>query len=359
MKRFALIVGTRPNFVKAAAVERALCARGAEVLLVHTGQHFDPALSHSFFAQLALPAPAHHLGVSAGSRGEQFGAIVRGLAALLPTLGVAEVIVVGDVTSTAAGAVAADACDLPLCHVEAGLRSRDPSMPEERNRRVTDVLASRWFASEPSGVANLEAEGVAPGRVHLVGNVMIDTLLRFRDAALAGAPWRAHGLERGGYAVATLHRPGNVDAREPLAESLAVLGEAGRRWPVLFASHPRTQARLREFGLAVPDGVRLMPPAEYLDFIGLMAGARVVLTDSGGAQEETTALDVPCLTMRENTERPITCELGSARLIGRDVARARPLLDDIAAGRYPPARAVPLWDGKAGERIAAILVEGA
>lgn len=353
--RFALVVGTRPNFVKASAVERALSAHGAEVLLLHTGQHFDPALSDRLFARLELPAPAHHLGVSAGSRGDQFGAIVRGLSALLPTLKVAEVIVVGDVTSTAAGAVAADACDLPIAHVEAGLRSFDDSMPEERNRRMTDVLASRWFASEPSGVDNLAREGVDRARVHLVGNVMIDTLLRFREQAQAAAPWQAHGVERGGYAVATLHRPGNVDSAVPLAESLALLGAAARRWPVLFAAHPRTQARLREFGLEVPPGVRLTPPADYLDFIGLMAGARVVLTDSGGAQEETTALDVPCLTMRENTERPVTCELGSSRLVGRDLGRAEPLLEDIATGRYPAARAVPLWDGRAGERIAAVL----
>jgi UDP-N-acetylglucosamine 2-epimerase (non-hydrolysing) len=263
--------------------------------------------------------------------------------------------VVGDVTSTVAGALAADALDLRLSHIEAGLRSGDDTMPEERNRKVTDVLAQRLFASEPAGVANLAREGVPPGRVHLVGNVMIDTLLRFKAEALAAAPWASHGLDRGQYAVATLHRPGNVDTPAALAECVAVLAETGRRMPVLFAVHPRTTQRLAAAGLALPPSVRALPPQDYFDFLGLMAGAAVVLTDSGGAQEETTALGVPCLTMRDNTERPITCERGTSRLVGRRLPDATRALDEIAAGNDPRGEGVPLWDGGAGARIADLL----
>lgn len=355
--KLALIVGTRPNFVKAAAVLRGLERRGRHVILIHTGQHSDASLSDSFFARLGLPEPEHHLGLARGSRGEQLGTIVQALSLLLPSLKLDEVVVVGDVTSTAAGALAADACDLPVCHVEAGLRSFDPSMPEERNRRVVDVLAKRHFVSEPSGVKNLLAEGMAATTIHFVGNVMIDTLTRFREEARDDAPWARLGLREHGYAVATLHRPGNVDSRGSLAESLTILAEAARRWPVVFATHPRTAARLSDFGLAVPKGVRMLPPLDYLEFIGLMSAARAVLTDSGGAQEETTALNVPCLTLRENTERPITVEIGSSRLVGRSLEKATRVLDEIEAGAFPDAKSVPLWDGHAGDRIADVLLE--
>jgi UDP-N-acetylglucosamine 2-epimerase (non-hydrolysing) len=353
--KFGLVVGTRPNFVKAAAVHAALLRRGLEVDLIHTGQHFDEALSDSFFRRLELPAPAVHLGIGQGSRAQQFGGIVRALGEHLPGSGIDEVIVVGDVTSTAASAVAADSCDLPVAHVEAGLRSFDLGMPEERNRRLVDALAARHFVSEPAGIENLRREGHVGAQVHLVGNVMIDTLLRFRDEAVRRAPWRALGVERGAYAIATLHRPSNVDTPAALAESLEVLRAAAALGPVLFSVHPRTARRFADFGLALPADVRALPPQDYLDFIGLMAGARVVLTDSGGAQEETTVLRVPCLTMRENTERPVTVEQGSSRLIGRSAAAARRHLDEIAAGTYDLGAGVPLWDGSAGHRIAEIL----
>jgi UDP-N-acetylglucosamine 2-epimerase (non-hydrolysing) len=354
--KLGLVVGTRPNFVKAAAVLRALARRGAHVDLFHTGQHFDVKLSDSFFQRLELPEPTYHLGVGAGSRGEQFGAIVAALSKLLPRTGVAELIVVGDVTSTAAGAVAADACDIPVCHVEAGLRSFDLTMPEERNRKVVDALARRHFVSEPAGVTNLRGEGHNGETIHLVGNVMIDTLFRFKDEARRSAPWLKQELNERQYAVATLHRPSNVDGPNALAESMAVLAETGSSYPVVFACHPRTTQRLKDFGIAVPPSVKLLPPLDYLEFIGLMAGARLVLTDSGGMQEETTALGVPCLTMRENTERPITVEKGSSRLIGRSVAEARRWLDEIDAGRYAMEGPIPLWDGQAGDRIAELLL---
>jgi UDP-N-acetylglucosamine 2-epimerase (non-hydrolysing) len=352
---YALIVGTRPNFVKAAAVVRALAVRGVPLLLIHTGQHFDAQLSDVFFQRLGLPQPDHHLGVGAGSRGEQFGEITRRLSGLFAEHRPQEVIVVGDVTSTAAAAVAADSCDIPVIHVEAGLRSFDKTMPEERNRLIVDALARRHLVSEPAGVANLLREGHSSDTVHLVGNVMIDTLYRFRDEARAAAPWTRHEVRERGYAVATLHRPANVDTPEALRGSLEVLSLVAARVPVLFAAPPRTQARLKELGVPVPTEIRVLPPLEYLEFVGLMGGARVVLTDSGGAQEETTALGVPCLTMRENTERPITVEQGSSRLIGRSTALARQYLDEIDAGTYAPGRPIELWDGHAAERIADLL----
>jgi UDP-N-acetylglucosamine 2-epimerase (non-hydrolysing) len=290
------------------------------------------------------------------SRGEQLGEIVARLSALLPSLGLDELIVVGDVTSTAAGALAADSCDLAVAHVEAGLRSFDPTMPEERYRRVVDSIARRLLVTEPAGVTNLEREGHPPDRVHLVGNVMIDTLLRFRGPAEDARQWEQFGCNPHEYVVATLHRPSNVDTPTALAESLDVLGAASRRFPVLFSAHPRTQAHLAEFELSLPNQVRLLPPLEYLDFIGLMSRGAAVLTDSGGAQEETTVLDVPCLTMRENTERPITCELGSSRLVGRSVAAVEQAFDEIAAGTYPRAQPIPLWDGRAGDRIAELML---
>ncbi len=353
--KLGLVVGTRPNFVKAAAVHSALVRRGLEVDVLHTGQHFDEALSDSFFRGLELPAPRVNLGIGPGSRASQFGDIVRALGEYLPASGLDELIVVGDVTSTAAAAVAADACDLPVAHVEAGLRSFDLAMPEERNRRVVDALAVRHFVSEPAGVENLRREGHAGEQVHLVGNVMIDTLLRFRDEALRREPWRALGVERGRYAIATLHRPSNVDSRAALAESLEVLRLAAVSGPLLFSVHPRTTQRLAAHGLALPANLRALPPQDYLAFIGLMAGARVVLTDSGGAQEESTVLRVPCLTMRENTERPITVTAGTSRLIGRSADAARRHLDEIASGAYDLGPGVPLWDGLASERIAEIL----
>ncbi|MBK8169284.1 MAG: UDP-N-acetylglucosamine 2-epimerase (non-hydrolyzing) [Sandaracinaceae bacterium] len=354
---FGLVVGTRPNFVKAAPILRALQTASIPCKLIHTGQHFDKALSDSFFQRLGLPTPDVHLGVSANGRGEQFGEIVRSLSAVLPSLELTKLIVVGDVTSTAAAAIAADCCDIAVVHVEAGLRSFDQTMPEERNRRIVDAIAKELFASEPAGVTNLLREGHDQNQVFLVGNVMIDTLLRFRDEALAATPWKNHGVEKSNYAVATLHRPANVDTEAALRESVAILGEVARDMPVLFAVHPRTTARLQRFGITLPAAVSQLPPQDYFDFLGLMGGAAVVLTDSGGAQEETTALGVPCLTLRENTERPITVEQGTSRLCGRRIGEIRNYLDQIKANKYQIGSGVPLWDGHAAERIVAVLAK--
>lgn len=356
MKKLGLVVGARPNFVKAAAVVRALEERAIKPILIHTGQHHDAALSDRFFQRFQLPKPDYHLGVQPGTRGEQAGEMITRLSKLIPILNLDELLVVGDVTSTLAGALAADACDLPVSHVEAGLRSFDMAMPEERNRKVVDAIAHRLFVSEPSGVENLKREGHADNRIFFVGNVMIDTLMRFREEAVAAAVWRTLGLEPSKYAVATLHRPSNVDQRDALAECLDCLRVVGDSMPIVFAVHPRTQVKLQEFGLVLPESIRLMPPLDYLDFISLMAVARVVLTDSGGAQEETTALGVPCLTMRENTERPVTCQKGSARLVGRSVEKVRESMAEIMNGRFLLGQTIPFWDGKAASRIADVLL---
>jgi UDP-N-acetylglucosamine 2-epimerase (non-hydrolysing) len=354
--KIGLVAGTRPNFVKAAAVINALNARDVPVEFIHTGQHYDALLSEAFLRPLGLPDPDHHLEVGPAPRGEQFGEIVTRLAHLLPALQLDVLIVVGDVTSTAAGAVAADSSDVPVAHVEAGLRSFDETMPEERNRRLVDTLAHLLFVTEPSGVTNLRNEGHDDSEIHLVGNVMIDTLLRFRDDIALRQAWRDHGVSEHEYAVATLHRPSNVDTAETLSESLAVLGLAARRWPVLFSAHPRTQQRLRTHHLPLPEGVRLLPPLDYFEFMSLMSGARAVLTDSGGAQEETAALGVPCFTMRENTERPITIEIGSSRLVGRSLVLVEAALAELDAGAFDGVPKIPLWDGHAAERIADILL---
>jgi UDP-N-acetylglucosamine 2-epimerase (non-hydrolysing) len=355
-----LVVGARPNFMKAAPLLRAFRTRGIECVLVHTGQHFDRAMSDAFFESLGLPEPDVHLGIGGGTRASQFARIVAELEAVLVGTAPDRVIVVGDVTSTAAAAVAADLCDVPVDHVEAGLRSFDLSMPEERNRRVADALAANLFVSEPSGVENLLAEGKPRDRIHLVGNVMIDTLENFRERAVAGRPWENLGLERGKYAVLTVHRPANVDTREALNALAAVVGEiVATGLKVVFPVHPRTAERLsgEPVGALRSDDVLLVPPMEYVTFLGLVAGASLVATDSGGLQEETTVLDVPCLTLRENTERPVTLREngGSSVLVGLDPGRARGALGGVIGGKFPTAARPALWDGHAAERIASVL----
>jgi len=358
-RKLGLVAGTRPNFVKAAALIRAIGARRAPVAFIHTGQHYDALLSDAFLQPLGLPEPGYHLDVGPGPRGEQFGQIVERLSRLLRTLDLDLLIVVGDVTSTAAAAIAGDASDVAIAHVEAGLRSFDETMPEERNRRVVDTLARLLFVTEPAGVDNLRREGRDSRDIHLIGNVMIDTLFRFRADVKRWRAWEAQGVVEREYALATLHRPSNVDEAGTLAESLAVLGHVAHRWPVLFSAHPRTQQRLREFALPLPDDVRLLPPLGYFEFISLMSGARTVLTDSGGAQEETSALGIPCFTMRETTERPITVELGTSRLVGRSIERVDQALAELDAGRLDRVAEIPLWDGHAAERITEILLGSA
>jgi UDP-N-acetylglucosamine 2-epimerase (non-hydrolysing) len=358
--RVVLVAGARPNFMKVAPLVAAFeKAGGCETCLVHTGQHYDAELSRVFFEELGIPRPDIDLEVGSGSHAHQTAEVMIRFEPVLLDRRPDLVVVVGDVNSTLACAVTAAKLGVPVAHVEAGLRSFDESMPEELNRRLTDVI-SRWlFVSEPSGMENLAREGIPAERCHFVGNVMIDTLLGHRDAARDQRAPENFGVADRDYVVLTLHRPSNVDRRDVLAGILDALEEIAASVPVLLPLHPRTAAALSRFDLRNRadgiSGLALLPPLGYLDFLGLMADAMAVLTDSGGIQEETTVLGVPCLTLRENTERPITLEKGTNRLTGSDPKR---ILDAFRALRRPGDRAVQvpdLWDGQAAGRIVEIL----
>ncbi|HST64570.1 MAG TPA: UDP-N-acetylglucosamine 2-epimerase (non-hydrolyzing) [Mycobacteriales bacterium] len=353
--RAVCVAGARPNFMKIKPVMDALEQRGVELVLVHTGQHYDAAMSDVFFTDLGIRPPDRHLEVGSGSHAAQTGAVMAAFEALVAVERPDVVVVVGDVNSTVACALVAAKAGGLVAHVEAGLRSRDWSMPEEVNRVVTDRISDYLLAPSEDAVANLRAEGYRPDQVHLVGNVMVDTLLANLDRALTSDVLSRLGLEAGGYGLVTLHRPANVDDPAVLGGILAGLAVPARELPLVLPAHPRARPLLERLGL--PSGVRLVPPAGYLDFVALEASARLVLTDSGGIQEETTVLGVPCLTLRDNTERPITVTEGTNRLVGRDPARiAAAALDVLAA---PPAPRRPaLWDGQAGTRIAEVIVSG-
>ena len=348
------VVGARPNFVKAAPVVAALAAAGVEQRLVHTGQHYDPALSEVFFTDLALPAPDVSLGVGSGSHARQTAALLTGLEDAFAQLSPALVVGYGDVNSTLAAALVAAKAGIPLAHVEAGLRSFDATMPEEVNRRVVDALADLLLVTSPEAMVHLGAEGVAPSRTHLVGNPMIDSLLAARDRLDPGPPLARPGLAAGDrYAVATLHRPANVDDPATAARLVAALAQVAALVPVVLPLHPRGGATLRAGGLEDVAGLTVTPPLAYGEFLSLVAGAALVVTDSGGLQEETTVLGVPCLTVRPNTERPVTITHGTNRLV--DVAdlgaAARAALEDPPR----PPELPPLWDGRAGWRVAAVI----
>ena len=348
--------------MKLAAVVRALGVDSSlDYRIVHTGQHYDPSMTDVFFEELGIPAPAVYLEVGSGSHGAQTARIIERYEAHLLQTPPDGTVVFGDVNSTVACALAAVKLGVPVAHVEAGLRSFDRTMPEEINRLLTDALADLLLVSEPSGVVNLRREGVAEEKVHLVGNVMIDTLLHQLPAARVRATARRLGLEPGRFGLVTLHRPSNVDDDATLAMLLDLLHEIAGELPLVFPVHPRTSAAARRAGLGdrlTEDRDRLLcvSPLPYLETLSLLADARVVLTDSGGLQEETTALRVPCLTLRENTERPITVEKGTSRLVGNDPARIRAAIADLRSGTWAAGEEVALWDGRAGERVVACLV---
>ncbi len=354
------MVGARPNFMKMAPLLAAMRGRPDEFepMLVHTGQHYDVSMSDVFFAQLGLPEPDVHLGVGAGSHAAQTGRIMTAFEELLATSEPRLVLVVGDVNSTLAAAVVSAKAGIPLAHVEAGLRSFDRRMPEEINRIVTDALSSYLFTTEDDAVANLRHEGVSDDRIFMVGNVMIDTLTALMPRVAARRMAAELGLGPRSYGVVTLHRPSNVDARPSLERLAEALVRIASRLPLVFPAHPRTAERLAAAGLdgrLRESGVRLVEPMAYVEFISLVSEARFVLTDSGGIQEETTVLGVPCLTLRDNTERPVTIRLGTNRLIGSDPNGAVAAVDAVLS--ESPGRAVvpPLWDGRAAERIVDIL----
>jgi UDP-N-acetylglucosamine 2-epimerase (non-hydrolysing) len=359
------VVGARPNFMKIAPILRAFAAHRPAIpaILVHTGQHYDASMSDKLFEDLGLPRPDINLGVGSGTHAVQTAEVMKRFEPALDEQQPSCVLVVGDVNSTLACSLVAVKKGVPVVHVEAGLRSGDRAMPEEINRVLTDQISERLYTTEREAEGNLAREGIARERVCFVGNVMIDTLHASRPLARGAAQTlRAHGADAalldGGYGVVTLHRPSNVDDAATLAGLLGVLREVSARLPLVFALHPRTHSHIERFGLAhLVDRARmvLLPPQGYLEMLGLMAGAVLVLTDSGGLQEETTALGVPCLTMRENTERPITVDQGTNTMVGRDREAILREVDAVLAGHGKRGRVPELWDGHAAERIAADL----
>lgn len=358
MSTVVFVVGARPNFVKTMPVVEALRAYdGIRSLVVHTGQHYDRALSQDVLDDLGFPAPDRFLGVGSGTHAEQTAGTLVAVERVLVEVEPALVVVSGDVNATLAAALAAAKLGLPVAHVESGLRSRDWAMPEEINRVLTDRLSDLLFTHSPEARENLVGEGIAAERIHEVGNTMIDSLRRLERPARERAAWEQLGLEESAYVLVTLHRPSNVDEPERLAAVARGLAELAGSAPVVFPVHPRTAARLDTEGLRdVLDGagVVCLEPLGYLEFLSLEAGAGAVLTDSGGIQEETSALGIPCFTLRANTERPVTISLGTNTLLGDDptaIASARPSV-------RPPAPAeIPGWDGRAGERAARIVAE--
>lgn len=365
--RVLCVVGARPNFMKIAPIMRALRARpGAfEPILVHTGQHYDQAMKDSFFEQLDIPLPGVDLGVGSGSHAVQTAEIMMRFEPELDRLAPQAVLVVGDVNSTIACSLVAVKKGVPVIHVEAGLRSFDRAMPEEINRVLTDQIADLLFTTEPDGERNLLREGADPAKIHFVGNVMIDTLFHHRGratpprAVLGALPNARVFLDSPtGYGVLTLHRPSNVDEPATLRPLVQVLREVADRVPLIFPVHPRTRARIDALDLGeVLDTPRLalLPPLGYLELLGLMVQARLVLTDSGGLQEETTALGIPCITLRENTERPITVESGTNTVVGSSPARILAAVDAVLYHGGKRGRVPELWDGRAAERIVEVI----
>jgi UDP-N-acetylglucosamine 2-epimerase (non-hydrolysing) len=347
------VVGARPNFVKMAPVIRALAAfPGISQRIVHTGQHYDERMSAEILTDLGFPTPDVFLGVGSGPHGAQTAHILEAFEQVLLDDPPALVCVGGDVNSTLAAALAAAKLGIPVAHIESGLRSFDRTMPEEINRVVTDRLSDLLFTHSRECTDNLVCEGIDPARVHFVGNTMIDSLRRFERQAEARAPWRAAALSRGSYVLVTLHRPSNVDDVDRLRAIVAALGELGATAPVLFPLHPRTRARIEEHGLTeelARSAVHCTDPVGYLDFLGLQIGAAAIVTDSGGVQEEASALGIPCYTLRRNTERPVTLTHGTNRLLGDDPAAIAGIR---ANSRVRRRVSIDGWDGRAGQRVA-------
>jgi len=350
------VVGARPNFMKAAPVIQALGKHDhVRQTLVHTGQHYDFNMSDVFFQQLAMPAPDINLEVGSGTHAQQTSQIIARFEPVVGELKPDWVVVYGDVNSTVAAALVCAKLLVPLAHVEAGLRSFDRTMPEEINRLLTDQISDLLFTPSEDGNRNLQKEGIAPEKIHLVGNVMIDTLVRLLPLAREQAP--RHAPER--YVLVTLHRPSNVDDTAWLKSLIDMFLEVSRDVPILFPVHPRTRGRMTEADIKsrrTGSNLQILEPAPYVEFLALQSKAAVVITDSGGIQEETTFLDVPCLTVRENTERPITVSMGTNTLVGRDIQRLRTELEAVLAGKAKRGTTPPLWDGHAAERIAKVLV---
>jgi len=359
LKLIDIIAGARPNFMKIAPIIRALEARRRaggrlQYRLVHTGQHYDARMSGDFFAQLDIPEPEVNLDVGSGTQAEQTAAIMVRYERLMLERRSDLCLVVGDVTSTMACAIAAQKLCVPVGHVEGGIRSGDWTMPEEINRMVTDSITNHFFTTSEVANANLRRSGVPEERIHFVGNTMIDTLLANMGRLTPPPFWAEMGLQPGGYFVVTLHRPANVDAGAGFARLLGAIGEATRGLPVVFPVHPRTAKTLRELD-ELPESIRPVDPQPYLEFNFSVKHAKAVITDSGGITEETTVMGVPCVTLRDTTERPETVTIGTNELIGTDSAKLKLALDRLFAGEWKKGSIPQRWDGKAGERIVAVL----
>jgi UDP-N-acetylglucosamine 2-epimerase (non-hydrolysing) len=358
--RVTIVAGARPNFMKIAPIIRAirqanLQGAGLEFRLVHTGQHYDKKMSQDFFDQLGIPEPDANLAAGGGTQAEQTAAIMIGFERELMAHPTDLVMVVGDVTSTMACAITARKLCIKVAHVEAGIRSGDWRMPEEVNRIVTDSISDWFFTTSESAGQNLIRSGVSPDAIFFVGNTMIDTLHQQMDAFMPPALWQESGLISGRYLVMTLHRPSNVDDPQTLRSIIDILEEKLEGIPVVFPVHPRTRANFERFGLSTRN-IILSEPLSYLEFNYLVKHAKGVITDSGGITEETTVMGIPCITLRDSTERPETCTIGTNELIGNDPSKLREAIDQLLSGRWKKGGIPPLWDGRAAERIVSQLV---
>ncbi len=356
MKTIVHVVGARPNYMKIAPLMDALKdAAGIRQILVNTGQHYDEAMSKSFLRELSLPVPDRNLEVGSASHAVQTAKVMIGFEEVCLSDQPDLVVVAGDVNSTMAASLVAAKLMIPIAHLEAGLRSYDRAMPEEVNRIVTDCLADLLLTPSADGDENLVKEGVPRDKIHLVGNIMIDTLMRHLPMATLDRIRDRVPVEDKGYAVLTLHRPSNVDDPVILNRILEAVAHVARRMPVVFPVHPRTRQRLATSGIALPANVILTEPMGYIDFLSLSSHARIILSDSGGLQEESTALGIPCLTLRENTERPVTITHGTNRLVGTQTAAIIAGFDEAMAREHEPQRRPPLWDGQTAGRVATVL----
>jgi UDP-N-acetylglucosamine 2-epimerase (non-hydrolysing) len=360
MKLIYIIAGARPNFMKIAPIIRALKTSSTlKFKLIHTGQHYDREMNDVFFEELGIPAPDVFMGAGGGTHAQQTAKIMVGFEEICLAERPHLVLVVGDVNSTLACSIVAKKLNIPVAHVEAGLRSGDMSMPEEINRMVTDSITDYFFVTEPSGVDHLIHEGHAPEHIHYVGHVMVDNIYYQREqlSVIDSSNFQSTQLKKqhGRYGVVTLHRPSNVDSNEHLQAIGSALRSASEKLPLIFPVHPRTQQNLEKFGIELGQHIILTQPLSYMDFLNLWKDACLVLTDSGGLQEETTALGVPCITMRNNTERPITVEEGTNVLVGTDPSKILDAVSRVLSGDKKTGKTPHLWDGKAAERIISVL----
>ncbi|MBD3251381.1 UDP-N-acetylglucosamine 2-epimerase (non-hydrolyzing) [Candidatus Uhrbacteria bacterium] len=355
MNKIVLLAGARPNFMKIAPLYRALTSRNISAFLAHTGQHYDDKMSEIFFRELGIPQPDVNLGIGPGDRITQTRKIVQSLTPILVERKPDAIVVVGDVTSTAAGAMAGVITGTPVVHVEAGLRSFNWAMPEELNRMIADHHSDLLLVSDPQGLTHLKHERIPEERVHFVGNIMIDTLQHALKQTEERTMLQDHGLVPKGYGLVTMHRPENVDHPEHLASLVETLGMVAEKLPLILPLHPRTKSRLEAAVLSFSPKIRVVDPLGYIDMLTLSKHAKMALTDSGGLQEETTALGIPCITLREETERPITVEQGTSEVLGRDRGAILAAVDRILAGDWKKGSIPDGWDGKTAERIADLL----